>query len=416
MVDEKLLRVIEGAIQGDEQSFKKLLDARAKNVLYIAIEMMGNQHDGKDAAQEALLTVKRSIHQLQSPEAFDVWMYRIVFGACMDMKRKMKRSANEVPIESQALSVPEMRQEFLPHEYVEREDERARLMAAVSELPEKYRACLLLYYFEDFSYAEIASSLDISMTAVSTRLNRAKKKLRKLLEAEFGTSIGASGFGVAALPVMTEAFRIDADAVASADVVDKLKEAVLAGAGVAAAATVSTASALSLGVVAKTVIAGLAAAALLGGAWFLTTLPSSAQSDATPMSPSSIQAPAASPGRIANDEEEKEDGRLPEASEPTAPSEPSSGETIEVSSETTAPGEPMAIPPEAKPLRDTIGVTATYQYLVYQLDSETSRTLYIERTSQSGERAVVRKTGPLDMKPPSGIDIISAFDSWQGGA
>lgn len=421
MVDQKLLRIIEGAIQGDEQSFKKLLDARAKNVLYTAIKMMGDQHDGKDAAQEALLRIKHSIHKLQSPEAFDVWMYRIVFGACMDMKRKMKRTTTDVSIDAQAFAVPEMRQEFLPHEYVERKEERVLLMAAVRELPEKYRACLLLYYFEDFSYAEIAAALDIPVTDVTNRLNRAKKKLRKLLEKTSGAPIDRSDYGMAALPVLTEAFRIDADALVSQDAVDKLKEAVLAGVGVVAATS------LSFGVVAKGVAAGLVGLAVVGGAWFLLASPISAQPDAVPMKSSSAVSPNGhqeplepeSKGESAGEGEAESSEAIdpvdPADSADAADSSLPPAEADERSPESDDPDEPIVIPPEAKPVRDAVGVTATYQYRVFMLDEESTRTLYIERTSQSGDRVVVQKTGPLGMEPPSGIGIIEAFSNWQGG-
>ncbi len=75
MKDKKFLRVVKKAIRGDERAFEELLRLRGKNILYIAIHLMRDKSDGEDAAQEAVLLIRRDIGKLEKPGAFDTWMW-----------------------------------------------------------------------------------------------------------------------------------------------------------------------------------------------------------------------------------------------------------------------------------------------------------------------------------------------------
>ncbi len=213
MKEKRFLRVVEGAIKGNEKSFNELIRLRGRNILYIALNIMQDQHDGEDAAQEAIVQIRRDIAQLRNPESFDAWMYRIVYNTCMDAKKLMKKSLTYLEPEILDETVLEGRNDLLPEEYVQSGERLQDLTDAIKTLPERYRFCLFMYYYENMSYEEIADVMDSKVQDVANVLNRAKKKLRvSLLDAETlaqGSLAPSGKQSIAAGSAITLAFASD---------------------------------------------------------------------------------------------------------------------------------------------------------------------------------------------------------------
>lgn len=185
MEDKRLLRLVKKARRGDKEAFRALIQEKGRKIVYIATNLMGNSADGEDAAQEAVLTVARKINTLENVELFDAWLYRIVYNVCMDEKRRKKKFATENgDMETAMATISDEDVSIQPENKMEDDVERERIMAAINELPERYRVCMLLYYYEDMSYLEIAKTLQVSEQVVANTLNRAKAKLRHILEEQ----------------------------------------------------------------------------------------------------------------------------------------------------------------------------------------------------------------------------------------
>lgn len=135
--------------------------------------MSGDAHDAEDIAQQALLKGLADINQLRDSERFGAWIARIAKNLCIDYIRKQRHKQN-CNVESTAASQNSSK------EYPE-------LRMALAKLSEEHRLALMLYYFDGRSTRSIARTFMISEAAAQTRISRARKQLRKLLEAEGGT-------------------------------------------------------------------------------------------------------------------------------------------------------------------------------------------------------------------------------------
>jgi RNA polymerase sigma-70 factor (ECF subfamily) len=166
-------KLVASCRNGDKSAYARLVKAYSARVFALSLGILGNSHDAEDTAQQALLKAFTDIDQLRDGERFGSWLCKITRNLCIDLVRKRRRSS-EMPLRR------------APTEKG-RADGLAELKTALAKLPEEQRLALVLYYFDGRTAGNIAETLDISEMAVHTRLSRARKKLRALLEAEGGT-------------------------------------------------------------------------------------------------------------------------------------------------------------------------------------------------------------------------------------
>ena len=159
--------------KADASAYAGLVKAYSRRVFAVCLGMLGNGHDAEDLAQQALLKGLTDIGQLRDDEQFGAWICRIAKNLCIDFIRRQKLKQSVLLQKSPAGTVSSK-------EYPE-------LQNALAKLPEDYRTALMLYYFDGRSTQKIAESLGISQAAVHARLSRARKQLRKLLEAQGDT-------------------------------------------------------------------------------------------------------------------------------------------------------------------------------------------------------------------------------------
>ena len=138
----------------------------------------------EDATQEAFMRAYRSFAKYDSTQPFWQWIASIASNHCIDTLRRRNRSealfSTETDEAELAVADADTAEELLA------EDEDAALLAqAVSELPDKYRVPLLLAYFRELSYDEIAAELNISRNHVGVLLLRAKQQLRQRMKADW---------------------------------------------------------------------------------------------------------------------------------------------------------------------------------------------------------------------------------------
>src|SRR5437764_3890486 len=182
--------LLEGTLAGDEDAFAELV-GRYRNQITSYIYRMTNDYDGAvDLAQETFIRVYRAAARYQTDYAFSTYIYRIATNLAISELRKRKRrrlvSLTGFFQESEGREA----REFNPPDSGPLQDavlvdteRREAVTRAISTLPEKYRAPLVLRDVEGRSYDEIARILETSEGTVKSRISRARGFLRDKLSA-----------------------------------------------------------------------------------------------------------------------------------------------------------------------------------------------------------------------------------------
>ncbi len=167
--------LIKRFIDGDSSVFQLLVKRhkeKVRNIIYLTIS---NSSSVDDIAQEVFITVYKNLKHFRFESQFTTWLYRITVNKCKDHLRKMNVRKIFIPIK-------EAEGETGRGIDVENKDVSNIVMNAISELPAKLRAPLLLKDIEGFSYQEISETLRCEMGTVKSRIFRAREGLRNILK------------------------------------------------------------------------------------------------------------------------------------------------------------------------------------------------------------------------------------------
>lgn len=149
----------------------------------LALAQLRNTSDAEDAVQEALIKAGRNAQTFRSESSEYTWVVRILINHCHDVQRKVsRRSKRELSDEAsgrQSAQIADSR--VRPEENIELSEVSRHLMDAVNELSETFRQLILMRYFEEMSYEEIAAALEINLGTVKSRMNQAKTLLKARL-------------------------------------------------------------------------------------------------------------------------------------------------------------------------------------------------------------------------------------------
>ena len=139
----------------------------------VAFSQVKNHADAEDITQEVFLKIIRHDMRYQSMEHERAWIVRVTINLCRDLlKSKWHKTSVSMEEVSEA-------QRGSCENFTEIQDD---MMWAVLQLPEKYRNCLYLFYYEDYSIKEIAQSLEMPENTVKTNLKRGRQALKEFLE------------------------------------------------------------------------------------------------------------------------------------------------------------------------------------------------------------------------------------------
>jgi RNA polymerase sigma-70 factor (ECF subfamily) len=171
---------VEAARQGDKQAFSQLVQAYQRPVFNLTYRMLGNSEEAEDAAQETFLRAYSRLAQYDPQMKFSTWVFSIANHHCIDRLRK--RRATHISIDDNP--VLENLQEDLPqpeHRALDQE-QSVELHSLINLLDPDYRTPLVLRYWEEMSYEEIAESMGVTVPAIKSRLFRARQQLMALYE------------------------------------------------------------------------------------------------------------------------------------------------------------------------------------------------------------------------------------------
>lgn len=177
-------KVVEACRSGDREGFRVLYETYKDRVYSIAVHFChGDRAMASDVTQQVFLKLMTSIRQFRGDAEFSTWLYRLVVNACMDAARSREPQALDTnPSRMGTLAVPGSQEE----DYA-RTQMANSVREAVSALPAKFRIAVLLRYFDDLSYEQMAKALHCSMGTVASRLSRGHKLLAERLRDVTGT-------------------------------------------------------------------------------------------------------------------------------------------------------------------------------------------------------------------------------------
>jgi len=166
---------------GDQDAFAELVDAYQRSVYNLTYRMLGEAGEAEDAAQEAFLRAYQHIDRYDSSRPFKTWLLSIASNYCIDRLRKRRLtwlSIDEPLPPHPALSSSEDE----PEDAAMIDERQVAVQAMLAELAPEYRAAVILRYWYDMSYQEIAELLDTTESAIKSRLFRARQALSDQLQ------------------------------------------------------------------------------------------------------------------------------------------------------------------------------------------------------------------------------------------
>jgi len=190
--DGELVQLV---LQGERAACDELVRRWSARLLAFCHARVGNHHAAEDLAQEALLRGLRGLRTLQSPEQFGTWLCSIAVRVCLDW-RKAKQSSqvpftvlkNNGPAEEFGTTLPDAAEAE-----IDKRDEVRCLLQEVAALSEQHREILLLYYYQDVTYRDLAQMLGVSTATVNARLTQARAILRERLVTKALFAEGEAG-------------------------------------------------------------------------------------------------------------------------------------------------------------------------------------------------------------------------------
>ena len=164
------------AMAGDAEAFCNLVDAYQKPVYNLAYRLLGNSVEAEDAAQETFIRAYTRLNTYDPTRKFSSWMLSIASHYCIDMLRRRKGnllSMDELPPMTD-LSMPHAEQ---PEQVVVKGQVADQVQSLLDALTPAYRTPVILRYWYDMSYKEIADTMGVTESTIKTRLHRARAKL-----------------------------------------------------------------------------------------------------------------------------------------------------------------------------------------------------------------------------------------------
>lgn len=177
------LQLIRSTLAGDRNAFGELV-LRYQDRLYSTLaRMLGSSHDARDVSQDAFLLAYQKLDTFRQESSFYAWLFRIAYHAAINNRRRVRRTPIPLPGlgESADLDHPDTSLSSPPEAPIEARESELQLHQALQQLPEDYRAALLLKELEGLPYEEIAELMQCPVGTVRSRIHRARQMLRERL-------------------------------------------------------------------------------------------------------------------------------------------------------------------------------------------------------------------------------------------
>ncbi len=189
MTDGELVRQ---ALTGQPHCYGELARRWSARVLALCHAKTGSSHAAEDLAQEGLLRGYRALGTLKEPDKFGPWLCGIAQRVCFDwLKNKQTAQVPFTNFGEGCNPADYLTSAAADDQSAQHAEELHRLMQEVERLPEQYREVLMLYYYQDVTYQELAKMLDVSAATINARLTKARALLRQRLSTALEVNHGS---------------------------------------------------------------------------------------------------------------------------------------------------------------------------------------------------------------------------------
>lgn len=184
---QKDLLLVEAANKGDQLAYAQLMDRYRESIYFMMLKMVKNTDDAEDLTIEAFGKAFNRLHQYSPSYAFSTWLFKIASNNCIDFIRKkrikvtsmdsgIKTDDGEVVFYDAKSSGKD------PEEHVIHKQKVLMMRELVSRLKPRYRILVEKRYFEELSYEEIATELNLPLGTVKAQLFRARDFLANMMD------------------------------------------------------------------------------------------------------------------------------------------------------------------------------------------------------------------------------------------
>jgi len=182
MEGQDLESVIERAQGHDVEALGEIYRRYVRRVFGLCRYLLDSRENAEDATSEVFLKLQHSIESYDGSVPFPRWLLRVAGNQCIDLLRRRKRGRQVfVEVEDGAATLEAASSEPSPLGAVISAEQRALVRDAITRLPENYRVPLVLRYYSELSYDEIAQQLNLRRNYVAALIFRAKRELRRSL-------------------------------------------------------------------------------------------------------------------------------------------------------------------------------------------------------------------------------------------
>ncbi|HRC92811.1 MAG TPA: sigma-70 family RNA polymerase sigma factor [Bacteroidia bacterium] len=185
MVDYQLVR--EAVDHGNQKAYAELMSRYKDSIYFMLLKMVNNRDDADDLTIEAFGKAFKNIHQYTPDYAFSTWLFKIATNNCIDYIRKKRKqmlsidkgyeneNGEDVALEIKSDTIG-------PEEKLMKKQKMETMREVVDKLKPRYRTLIELRYFQELSYEEIATNMDLPLGTVKAQLFRAREFLYQIMK------------------------------------------------------------------------------------------------------------------------------------------------------------------------------------------------------------------------------------------
>ena len=175
------------AQEGDSEAFAKVVEFHQSAVYNFCFRMLGDPYEAEDAAQETFIRAFKAIKSYDRTRSFSTWILSIAAHYCIDQLRRKKIQVTSME-DQPYLEIRDPGPN--PESVLSMREDQQRIRSLLSVLSDTDRAAIIMFYWYEYSYEEIANSLGLSLSAVKSRLHRARSRLAKTWSERKGSVFG----------------------------------------------------------------------------------------------------------------------------------------------------------------------------------------------------------------------------------
>jgi RNA polymerase sigma-70 factor (ECF subfamily) len=165
------------AQKGNVDAFTELVNAHQNAVYNLCFRMLGDPYEAEDAAQETFLRAYKNLRSYDLQRSFSTWILSIAAHYCIDQLRKKRLDVTHFE-DAPYLEIPDPGPN--PEISLTEDEKQRQIRKMLNVLGETDRAIVIMFYWYEFSYEEIGEALNLSNSAIKSRIHRARVQLAKL--------------------------------------------------------------------------------------------------------------------------------------------------------------------------------------------------------------------------------------------